>query len=105
MAVFDEVRESLERIEKWVDMMFPNDSGHPFWEQEPYKGMLFAIFFETYPRMRLHGDRIVEHFRETWRRDHSEKEWETLNNIFRAWNQWVYAWDKHPAAKDGAAQN
>jgi hypothetical protein len=92
--------DALDRIEKWLDLMSPKDSGHPFWGQEPYRGMLFAIFAETYPKTRLHGDRITDHFGEEWRREHSEKEWETLHDICRAWSEWLYAWDKHPSSVD-----
>jgi hypothetical protein len=98
MAKHEMEHEAVERIKKWLAMIFPENERHPpLWNQEPYKGILFDIFAETYPTIRPHGNRIIDHLKETWRKDHSKKEWETLWDILAAWDEWLYAWERHPS--------
>jgi hypothetical protein len=98
--VEDEIeRRALQRIENWLGLIFPGPSaGWPNWKGEPWKGDLFTIFAETYPRMRLHGNRIQKHLEDRWGKDRSDKEWNTVLDILAAWSEWLYAWDKHPEA-------
>ena len=97
MVVMSKVeQEAVARIKKWLGLVFLKRSETTSqWEKEPYKGMLFDIFESTYPRVRLEADKITAELSETWKADHSEQEWETVQVILRAWNEWLYAWDKH----------
>jgi hypothetical protein len=50
---------------------------------------------DSHPRRT--GDRIRDHFDETWREDHSEEDWEKVcGEILAAWDEWRYAWGHYP---------
>ncbi len=92
-------RRALERIKVWLSTIFPfpNDSGYrPSWLQR--KEMLFDIFKDTYPH--LSGDTIRGRLEETWRKDHSDAQWqEVCDEILAAWDEWRYAWDNYPVPR------
>jgi hypothetical protein len=85
--------QALERFEGWLTIVFPEQEGyHPPWIS--HKGLLFEIFKESFPK--LTAGRIRGRLEETWQKEHSEKEWQTVLEILAAWEEWMYAWSNYP---------
>jgi len=90
-------QELYSRICNYLDIMFPDGGGGPFWGQEPYRSDLFQVFAASYDDCPLHGDQIWHHLQDQWspRKKLSEKDSQAAFDICRTWSEWQYAWDKH----------
>lgn len=90
--------EVFTQICQYLDIIFPDGGGGPFWSQESYRSDLFQIFAESYDSCPLHGDEISQYLNDQWfpRKKISETDRHTVFDICRAWSEWQYAWKKFP---------
>jgi hypothetical protein len=83
-----------------LEFLFPQSAGHrPNWSQESYRSTFFDIFQASYKRgVCPHGEQISEFFLvDNWfpnRKDLTEKDKDQVRDMFRAWTEWKYAWEK-----------
>ena len=50
--------ELYREICEYLDIIFPDGGGGPFWSQGPYRDDLFRLFAKSYDSCHLHGDQI-----------------------------------------------
>jgi hypothetical protein len=82
----------------YLDGIFPDGGGGPFWGQEPYRSDLFKLFAASHDSCHLHGDQIWQHLKDQWfpGKKLSEEDSNTVFDLCQAWSEWRYAWDKWP---------
>jgi hypothetical protein len=82
----------------YLDDIFPDGGGGPFWGQEPYRSDLFKLFAASHDSCHLHGDQILEYLKDQWLpgKNLSEDDRNAVSDICQAWSEWRYAWDKRP---------
>lgn len=93
--------EIFRKIEEHLDMTHKQILGNM--RQDPYRSDLFKLFAEAY-RNRffdeeseplLTGDAILVKLERRWVADNEERR-KLLWDFTTMWNDWRYAWDKHP---------
>lgn len=90
--------ELFTQMCEYLDIIFPNGGGGPFWGQGSYRSDLFKLFAASYDSCHLHGDRIWQYLQDQWfpRKSISGDDRQTVFTICQAWSEWRYAWDNLP---------
>jgi hypothetical protein len=90
--------ELFTGICEYLDIIFPDRGGGPFWGQGTYRKDLFKLFAASYDSCHLHGDQISQYLQDQWfpRRKISEGDRQAVSDICQAWSEWRYAWDNLP---------
>ena len=82
----------------YLDGIFPDGGGGPYWGQGSYRSDLFKLFAASHDSCHLHGDQIWQYLQNQWfpGKRLSEDNRQAVFDICRAWSEWHYAWDNRP---------
>ena len=99
--------EIITEIIAFLDARLPPPAGGGgYMGQEPYKGDLFNLFSEAYHNgyinlgasPYLSADGLKEIIVARWQNGTEDQRYKQIDRLCTMWQEWHYAWDKHPEA-------
>ena len=99
--------EIINEIVEFLDSRLPPPAGGGGnMHQEPYRSDLFNLFSEAYGNgdmnqgasPYLSADGLRDYIVARWQNGTQEQRDKQIDRLCTMWREWMYAWDKHPAA-------